>query len=361
MAPNLLPLPDGGFALTWLEPAPEGKALRWASWRAGVWSEPVTVAAGGDFFANWADLPGAVTTADGGVVAHWLAKLGSETYAYGVQLARSADAGAGTVGATFAPAGLLHDDTSPSEHGFVSWVDRGDGSAQAFWLDGRGTASGGPTELRTVRVGAGPIGPSTVVDDRVCDCCATDAARTAAGPVVVYRDRSEAEIRDIWAVRTVGEGWSAPVRVADDGWEIAGCPVNGPAVAADGSTVVVAWFSAAANQPRVRIAFSHDGGASFEAPIEVDAARPLGRVDVVLRPDGAAFLSWLGGGEGTSAAVRLVRVDPSGVLGPVLTVATTTSARSSGVPRLVASGDELVVAWVEEGAQSRIRVVHGGG
>lgn len=352
MAPNLVPLPGGGVGLTWLEPTAEGKSLRWASWRAGAWSEPVTVAAGGDFFANWADLPGAVVTGDGGIVAHWLAKLGGDTYAYGIQLARSVDGGG-----TFEPIGWLHDDTSPTEHGFVSWVNRGDGDVQAFWLDGRGTTSGGPTALRTVWVGAGPIAASTVVDDRVCDCCATDAASTTAGPVVVYRDRSNAEIRDIWLVRAVGEGWSEPVRVADDGWEIAGCPVNGPAVAADGLHVVVVWFTAAGDQPRVRVAFSDDGGASFGAPIEVDGARPLGRVDVVLRPQGGAVVSWLGGAEGAAAALRLAQVARDGTLGAVEIVATTTAARSSGVPRLVRAGDDLFVAWVEDGEPSRIRLV----
>ena len=67
---------------------------------------------------------------------------------------------------------------------------------------------------------------------------------TAEGPVVVYRDRSEAEkeIRDISIVRLKGKKWSAPRPVFQDGWRLNGCPVNGPAVAAAGRRVAVAWF-----------------------------------------------------------------------------------------------------------------------
>ena len=56
--------------------------------------------------------------------------------------------------------------------------------------------------------------------------------------------------------------------MARDGWKIDACPVNGPAVAAAADTVVVAWFTAA-DMPRVRLAYSRDGGRSFAAPIEV--------------------------------------------------------------------------------------------
>ncbi|HEX5759993.1 MAG TPA: exo-alpha-sialidase, partial [Thermoanaerobaculia bacterium] len=367
--PNLaLDGPD--LLLTWLEPraAPAGErahALRFARLRGDRWSAPVTVAAGTGFFANWADFPAAVRGRRG-LVAHWLGMLGPGTYAYGVQLARSADGGA-----TWRRVGLLHDDSSPTEHGFVSYVAEGEG-VRAFWLDGRQTAGGhggddgeaeeGPMSLRTAAVGAAAAAASELLDPLVCSCCQTDAAMAAEGPVVVYRDRSAGEVRDVAIVRRTRAGWSAPAAVAADGWRIPGCPVNGPAVAASGSRVAVAWFTAAAPGPRVRAALSADGGARFGAPIEIDAAQPLGRVDLAMTPGGEAVVSWLAlesgeageaGGE-RQARVRLRRLSPDGAGAP-FSVAATGAARSSGFPRLALQGDRLVLTWVEDGEPSRLR------
>ncbi len=371
MAPNLAA--DGGdLLMTWLEPlepVPPGPdrakahALRFARLSGERWSQPATIASGTDFFANWADFPSVAAGRDG-LVAHWLGKIGDDTYAYGIRLARSTDRGA-----TWRETGFLHDDRSPTEHGFVSFVAE-PGGLRAFWLDGRQMEAGGPMGLRTARLGAGAAGPSEVLDARVCDCCQTDAAMADGGPVVVYRDRSEEEVRDISVVRWTAGGWSAPAAVHDDGWRIPGCPVNGPAIAAAGKRVVVAWFTAAPatvsaapgarpeGAPRVRAAFSQDGGATFTAPIEIDGGKPLGRVDVALTPAGEAVVSWLAidttrpGGAG--AVVRLRRVSPRGAGAPH-SVAATGATRSSGFPRMALQADRLVLAWVEEGEPGRLR------
>ena len=59
-----------------------------------------------------------------------------------------------------------------------------------------------------------------LVDDRVCDCCQTAAALTSDGPVVVYRDRTEDEIRDIHISRLIDGAWTESRAVSDDGWYI---------------------------------------------------------------------------------------------------------------------------------------------
>ena len=41
-----------------------------------------------------------------------------------------------------------------------------------------------------------------------------------------------------------------------DGWHMEGCPVNGPSIAADGDDVVLGWFTAANDEPRVQLARS---------------------------------------------------------------------------------------------------------
>ena len=359
MAPNLA-LDGGDLLLTWLEPLPappdtkeRQHRLRFSRFANGRWSAPSTVAEGSGFFANWADVPAVAAGPRGELLAHWLAKSGPGTYAYGVELARSADGGR-----TWRRLGLLHEPDAETEHGFVTFVPERDG-VRAFWLDGRETAKGGAMALRTALVGSS-VGRSELLDPRICDCCQTDAAMTAEGPLVAYRDRSEGEVRDVLAIRRAGAGWSRPAVVHADGWKIPGCPVNGPAVAAAGRRAAVAWFTGAPPAgARVLLAVSDDAGASFGPPLLVDGERPLGRVDVTLDAAGGAVVSWLAlGDEGEGAAVRLRRFTAAGAAGPAghpLTVAGTGAARSSGFPRLARLVDRLVIVWLEDGEPARLR------
>ena len=243
MAPNLSTM-DGQLVLTWTEPIQDEatpqrdrrhrlRALRFARYTGEGWSEPKTIAERDDFFANWADLPALVQAGDGTLFAHWLQKSADATYAYDVIVARSTDHGA-----TWQTLGKVHEDKTKTEHGFVSFVTEADG-VRAFWLDGRemageegdphGDAAAGSMTLRTAIVGS-DMAASTLIDNRVCECCNTSAAMTDRGSVVVYRDRDADEIRDIYIVRRVDDDWTQPRRLFADGWKIAGCPVNGPEI-----------------------------------------------------------------------------------------------------------------------------------
>ncbi len=371
-----LSVAEEGVLLTWIEPTPRpgarepSHALRFAILREGAWSEPRTIATGEDFFANWADFPSIVRARDGSLLAHWLQKSAPATYAYDVQLARSVDGGV-----TWARLGPLNDDAKPTEHGFVSLVDEETG-VRAFWLDGRDLDGGeegaghggghgsGAMTLRTALV-TDTVREGWRLDPSTCECCQTSAAMTSEGPVVVYRDRAEGEIRDISIVRRTAQGWTDPHPVHVDGWEVPGCPVNGPAVAAEGRIVAVAWHTASGGRARVLVAFSGDAGATFGEPIEVDAADPPGRVGVVLDAGGDAIVSWLAAppeerpqpaaSASAEAAVRVRRVSASGAAAETLTVASSTRSRSSGFPRMVRAGETLVIAWTESGEVSHVR------
>jgi hypothetical protein len=201
--------------------------------------------------------------------------------------------------------------------------------------------------LRHARLETGRPTAATRLDGRVCDCCPTTAVHDAAGGLTVaYRDRSDAEVRDMSTVRRAADGgWSEPLAVHADGWTIPGCPVNGPALAAAGRRAAAAWFTAAHGAPRVLAAWSADSGAPWSQPAEVDAAEPLGRVGLARLAEGSAVVSWLA----ADGAIRLRRLLPDGRLGPAVTVAVTAASRAAGVPRLVATGDRLHAAWVEPG------------
>lgn len=347
----------GELLLTWIEPLGEGAhRVRFARWTEAGWGAPATVTEGADLFANWADTPGVVRGGDDALYAHWLAETGSEKYAYSILLARSVDHGA-----TWEPLGPLPDDDTPTEHGFVSWVPEADG-ARAFWLDGRQWVEGGPMSLRTARVGSAGVSGAARLDARVCDCCPTAAAMGEGGPLVVYRDRSEDEIRDIYRMSWAGGGWGEPEPVAVDGWRIEGCPVNGPRVAARDGREAVAWFTAAGDEAAVRMVFAGPGATPSterSTPLRVDDGRPLGRVDLELG-EGGAWVIWLEAlaERRERAEVRLRWVSDAGELSESRAVAETGSARASGFPHLARLGERLVLAWVESttGSSPRVRV-----
>ncbi len=140
------------------------------------------------------------------------------------------------------------------------------------------------------------------------------------------------------------------------------CPVNGPAIDADGDRVVVAWFTAPGpapgeGEPRVLVAFSRDGGASFGSPVRVDQGRAAGRVDVELLGEGA-MVTWLEGGDDPAVLARVVAEGP---VSEPLVVAPTSAERASGFLRMVQSGDRLVFAWTvpDSGIRAAVRRLDG--
>ena len=357
--PFLATTPGGDLLLSWVEATSDSThALRFARRTAAAWSAPRTVAEGGDWFVNWADFPSIVELPDGSLAAHYLRRSGPGTYAYDVWLTRSTDGGA-----TWQPALRPHRDGTQTEHGFVSLYAHGD-SLGAVWLDGRAyegaeTSHGGPggeMSLRFTTWGrdAEPAA-ETALDARTCDCCQTAVVVSDAGPVVFYRDRSEAEIRDIHVLRQVGGGWTESVPVHADGWRIDACPVNGPAADASGSRIAVAWFTAAQDSPRVHVAFSADAGATFAPPVRVDGGDPVGRVDLVLDADGTAYVSWLENTP-TGADIRVRAVSADGRAGRPVVAGSASAARASGFPRLARHDADLWLAWTEPGEASRVRL-----
>ncbi|HUE77140.1 MAG TPA: sialidase family protein, partial [Longimicrobiales bacterium] len=348
--PNVTAGPDG-FYLSWLEPTGPGRhALRFSRLGPDGWTGPGTVMEREDLFVNWADFPSMLVLEDGTMAAHWLEKSGAGTYAYDVRAAVSTDGGE-----TWSEDIIPHSDRQEAEHGFVSLFPMG-GDVGAVWLDGRETVKGDPMTLRFTTISDDGAAPDVQLDGNVCDCCQTDAAVTSAGPIVVYRGRTEEEVRDILAVRRVDGGWTEPRRVHDDGWVINACPVNGPAVAAAGERVAVVWFTASP-EPRVLLAFSDDAGATFAPPVRLDEGGAQGRVDVALLEDGSALAVWLEAGDsGAELRVRRVTGDSAG---RAMRLTGTSSERASGFPRMARRGNVVLFTWTESGDPSRVRTVLG--
>ncbi len=354
--PNLAVAPDGRVYMSWLEKADSGHALRFAVLQGDEWSAAQTIHAGTDFFANWADFPSIIALDDTHLAAHWLQRTGRSTYAYSVRISQSTNGGR-----SWSIPAQPHRDSSQTEHGFVVlWPQ--DGRLGAAWLDGRKFGADGhdlANEMMLVATtlnSEGSLGVEQRLDERTCDCCQNAVALTSEGPLIAYRNRTEDEIRDIYITRLSGGQWTTGVPLHDDNWQISACPVNGPAVAAAANDVAIAWFTAAADTPRVRLAFSNDAGRTFHAPIRIDGGNPAGRVDVVLLSNGDALVTWLERTEGDAAEIRARRVSAGGRAYDAVTIAQSSGARASGFPRMVRSGGYLIFAWTVPGDVSSIRV-----
>ena len=346
-----------GVLLSWIERAGETATLKFAERTADGWTEPRMVASGSDWFVNWADVPSVVRLADGSLYGHWLQKSGPDTYAYDVRLSRSTDDGK-----TWAPSFTPHHDGTKTEHGFASLFQMPAAGLGLVWLDGRamkseghgGHGGSGDMSVRSaVFDTAGKQLSETAVDLRVCECCPTTAAVTSEGPIIAYRDRSPGEIRDIYISRLVNGKWTDPVAVHNDNWHIAACPVNGPALSADGRRVAIAWFTAKGDEGHAFAAFSNDAGKSFTAPIRLDDVGALGRVDIALLDEGAAVATWIEFAEGR-AQFKMRRVEANGTKSAASVVSSLAASRASGYPRLARFRHELVFAWTESTQPTRV-------
>jgi hypothetical protein len=344
-APNLEQADDGRLVLSWLEPDGDGHALRFSEFSDGEWQRPGTVSRGDNWFVNWADFPVVAAIDDGFWSAHWLVRRPAGGYAYDIYAAISTDNGA-----SWSTPSPPHKDDTDTEHGFVSHYAAA-GQAGLVWLDGRktgGHAHGASTPagmtLRTATLAAdGKLANERELDALICDCCQTDVAMTSDGPVVVYRDRTADEVRDIYIARQIDGEWQQGHAVADDGWVIGGCPVNGPVVESRGQEVVVAWFTGADERPRVRLARSASASSGFSVPVDVLAEKALGRVGLVVLDDGSAIVSALQSSSPGRARLLLTKVSASGQLLGRITVADELPPFS--VPQLARVADMLLVVY----------------
>lgn len=362
--PDLVAAPDGALLLSWMEPAGnDALRFRLSQWKGGAaqaaWTPPVTIAEGGDFFRNWADTPHVFALEDGSLWAHWLRSTGPSRMDYGIDLVRSADGGA-----TWTSPQLVHPSGTPGDHGFVTFWPQSRDQLGIAWLDSRQKAAAGHAghddgghdhaggaammlraatyDTQVKQQGEWPLDVST------CDCCTTSSAVTDRGVVVVYRGRGTGEIRDTRLVRFDGERWTPPRDVHADRWQIAGCPVNGPMVVADGATVWVAWYTEADGAPELRAARSDDAGDTFGAPVTLaKGTQVLGRLGLALAGD-HLLASWLEQAPDERQTLVLGRYDAAWQQAQRVEVATLSArGRASGIPRIQWRADAAWLAWVD--------------
>ncbi|WP_373493605.1 exo-alpha-sialidase [Aquiflexum sp.] len=350
--PFLYTSSKGQTYLSWIEKSDDLNYFKYSVLNDNAWSDPKLIAEGSNWFVNWADYPQMASFEDGTLIAFFLEKSGQGTFAYDVKVTLSAD------GVYWSSPFVLHDDNTQTEHGFVSMAAWGENMLIA-WLDGRNTGNSGHDDHHHGHQGQMTLRAALLdskgnkldeweLDDRVCDCCQTNISMSSNGPVIVFRDRSETEIRDLGIIRWLGEKWSETNPVNMDLWQIAACPVNGPRVSAKENQVAVAWYTAAKDSPEVKVAISGNAGKTFDLTSRIDLGKTIGRVDIDWIKEGLAMVTWMEEGK---ILARTVTLD--GKLGQPILIAETTEKRSSGFPQMTVNGDEVWVAWTDDTSERK--------
>lgn len=399
LAPDLVRTPDGRILLSWINRR-EGRrnVLQFSSYteQDGWQSQPRTIAIGNTLAASGANAPHLLATPDGALWAQWLQTRPEQATGHDadVTLARSRDGGM-----TWAQMTRVNDDAAPAEHGFAALWPEGADRIGIAWLDGRDLSAGGQTtdgsgagehaehadghadramadmpgmggmhhdaqgdsKSTQLRVNGFDMGlrrgADTVLDPHSCDCCQIAVAVTARGPLLAYRARSAENVRDIATLRFENGKWTTPHSVHEDGWKIDACPVAGPALAAQGNTVVAAWYSERDGKPLLQVARSADAGDTFAAPVDLDPGQTvLGRVGVAL--DGQqAWVAWLREtAQGQTLMLARYAPDLSKRLQLIEVARLGARGMASGYPKLLAGDGMAWLVWTDsEGGTARLK------
>ena len=337
---------NGSLSLTWISTDKDMNAsLNFRQFEDEEWTNPQTLAIGSNWFVNWADFP---THAISGnqVLTSYLKKSASGTYTYDVFLNLQKLSGE-KIKEDF----ILNTDGFKAEHGFVSIVANNNDGFFITWLDGRNTLDkevDGDHKPMTIRfaeiTNAGDIINEIELDSSVCDCCQTSITYSNKGPIVVYRDRSEEEVRDIYVTRNINDEWENPIPVHNDGWVIYGCPVNGPKVVSNSNNLAVSWFTVFDGKPTVNLSFSESYGSSFSSPIKINDLNAIGRVDAAFLNEKEVIVSYMEGDDvGTYLRIKKVSID--GKVSEPITISKIDSGRGTGVPQLEIINDEIFIVW----------------
>jgi len=325
------------------------------------------------------ELPPRVAVTDDGIVMLWGARVASTS----INIARSIDGGK-----TFGTATALQAPSAAGDRGWPSLSVGRDGIAHVFWLDHRGLAESRGAQKPAAGHGkehgthdgvamaqksalyyandAGLTARTTVVErsvaNGVCYCCKTAAATGADGRIfVAWRHVYPGNIRDIAFASSSdgGHTFSPPARVSEDGWQIAGCPDDGPAMAVDRNGVIhLVWptvIGGATPEGALFYATSRDG-RTFSPRVRLQtlgSAHPT-HPQIAVARTGLVVVAWDERIDGRRLVAARV-VSPSS--SPPVPIIHLTDGESAGqYPVLAATHTGLLAAWATGGENSTIKV-----
>ncbi|MGB1383946.1 MAG: hypothetical protein ACPG66_03075 [Flavobacteriales bacterium] len=351
--PQLLAGPDSQPVLAFVQIDESGgrtHAFQCMTWSGNGWENLATVGTDTSMLVNWADRPQLAFGRDGQAFGHWLTLDDRGDFVYSISTVRSEDGGR-----TWSNPTRPHNDTAVAEHGFAKWLPTEQGAC-LVWLDGRDfDGHPDPSQARMeVRMNCWPQGDSwqteVVLDSSACTCCPVTVAPTSDTEYeLIYRDREPGEIRDFSRMNIDASAgtWASLGTLHRDGWEIAGCPVNGAALVGNGQRFLASWYTAANNEPRILAAWREAGAASFDEPTTQHTFDPLGRVDVAVDGRGHFYSVWLQANSTGGVDWVGMHWDNFGNpvrMGPEILVAAS-EQRAGGFPALTGLDEGVLLAW----------------
>jgi len=347
ITPNETATPDGNVLVSWIEPATDAMALRFAVRGTQDWSTPQTIVARNNFDKYAEAPPWVLMLPNRGLLAVWSERLplvkGNKWAGNYLYTAASSDQGK-----TWTQPTIVHSDRTDGEHSFASLAVQDDNHATIVWLDARDYETKHTYRLMSaVIASSGTVSDEQTVDNDVCTCCPTSLVKTSTGFVAAYRNHTSEEIRDIYTVREEAGKWQTGTSLHNDGWHINGCPVNGAALAQRQDEIAIAWYSGLEEKASLQVGFSNDGGATFPVIRKIDAdrgaSRPIGRPAIAFLGPGDALVTWLTHEHGLSRLVAAqVRSHDSELHRIEIGQGTTDGL---GYPRMQLIGREVMVSW----------------
>jgi hypothetical protein len=294
----------------------------------------------------------ALAVGEGGQVGvAWLEVLGSSHAR--VWYAHSADGAA-----SFGPS-VRVEETRGFETAMVRAALDSDQDPRLVWLDSSKLFYAASTDTGQT------FEPARTLDDAVCECCQPHPVVIGEQVWIAYRnlehDGEGRTIRDIFVLRSLdgGQTFDAPSRVGDGHWYLNACPIAGPALAAHGDRLYVAWMDGrdevdgTGGTVDIWLAASSDLGQTFSANVRVNPTRghfntlPVLGVD----PAGRIHLSWEADEAQRTVVYYSVSSDAGQTFSMPLVVADSTSGSSRGrpgKPALAVTGSgRIALAWLD--------------
>lgn len=265
-------------------------------------------------------------------------------------------------GKTFSTPTALQQAGAAGDRGWLASTVDDRGRLHVIWLDHRGLASGHDMHKgaedgvamaqKSGLYYAGPDGTERELFKGVCYCCKTAMATGPDGTIyAAWRHVFDGNMRDMAFTlsRDGGQTFRPLTRVNEDGWSIAGCPDDGPAMAVDAKgTVHLVWPTVKDDRGVILYATS-TGGKPFSSPVPVQTmggAKPS-HPQIAVDPAGPVTVAW----DEVQNGVRRAAIRELGSSSPPTVVGDATA-----YPVLASTPSGIVAAWTS-GAPNNSRIV----
>ena len=240
----------------------------------------------------------------------------------------------------------------PEGNLLVAWIDRRIDNPKPRQLYLMKLDSRGRALTKNYQVGEG-----------LCECCKLGISFADGGKTVYMVDRqvNEKQIRNHVLRKSTDGGatFDAPIEISDDGWQVSSCPHSGPSIARDSrGWLHVSWFTLGRSEKEAGIYYSvsKDNGKSF-APrflVHANTAPETLYNSLMVGPDDAVYLAWTNLDARERAQVYLRTLAPDERTWSPIQQLSDAKGNASR-PVLALHNNDLHVAWTEtDGEVSRV-------